>query len=199
MTRHPRRAGIAAAGLFTAAALILLGQPASAAPPGTAHTGGPAVAGAGRAAAPAATDRGGRAGSGPVTRAGERGEAEHWVPNPLLKEILGEEDEGGSEDDPALPALCQSFVGKPNPYRPVAPKVDQIVGDSTVTVGSQAGCSSAQNETSIAVNPANPRNIVAGANDYRVFVEREQRKTAPAGPTPASTAAGCGRTRCCRA
>ena len=39
-----------------------------------------------------------------------------------------------------------------------------------MTVGSQAGCSSAQNETTIAVNPANPRNIVAGANDYRVFV-----------------------------
>jgi hypothetical protein len=97
------------------------------------------------------------------------------VPNPLLKEVLGEEDEGEGEDDPDISALCQDFVAKPNPYRNPAPNVDQIVGDTTVTVGSQAGCSSAQNETSIAVNPANPRNIVAGANDYRVFVEREQR------------------------
>lgn len=97
------------------------------------------------------------------------------VPNPLLKEVLGEEDEGESEGDPALSALCQEFVGKPNPYRNPAPNVDQIVGDAIVTVGSQTGCSSAQNETSIAVNPLNPRNIVAGANDYRVFVDREQR------------------------
>ena len=94
------------------------------------------------------------------------------MPNPLLKEILGEEDEGESEDDPALSALCQEFVTKPNPYRNPAPNVDQIVGDTTVTVGSQAGCSSAQNETSIAVNPANLRNIVAGANDYRIFADR---------------------------
>ncbi|HST67627.1 MAG TPA: sialidase family protein [Mycobacteriales bacterium] len=176
MTRNPRRTGIATAGLLTAVALILLGQPASAAPPdpAAAARGGP-----GHAAAPAAVDGTGpssrAAGHGPATRAAEPGEAAHRVPNPLLKEVLGEEDEGESEDDPALSALCQSFVGKPNPYRPVAPNVDQIVGDSTVTVGSQAGCSSAQNETSIAVNPFNPRNIVAGANDYRVFVEREQR------------------------
>jgi hypothetical protein len=171
VTHQPRRTGIAIAGLLTAVALVLLGQPASAAPSGPAagHAAGHAVTG--RAAAPAAVDRAaGRA--GPATRAA--GPA-HRVPNPLLKEILGAEDERGSGDGPALSALCQSFIGKPNPYRPVAPNLDQIVGDSTVTVGSQAGCSSAQNETSIAVNPFNPRNIVAGANDYRVFVEREQR------------------------
>ena len=97
------------------------------------------------------------------------------MPNPLLKEVLAEEDEGEGEDDPDISALCQDFVSKPNPYRNPAPNVDQIVGDTTVTIGSQAGCSSAQNETTIAVNPSNPRNIVAGANDYRVFVDREQR------------------------
>jgi hypothetical protein len=94
--------------------------------------------------------------------------------NPLLNEILsGEEEE--TVDDPALSALCQDFVGKPNPYADPAPNVDQIVGDTIVTTGSQTGCSSAQNETTIAVNPNNPQNIVAGTNDYRVFNSREQR------------------------
>ena len=74
-----------------------------------------------------------------------------------------------------MSALCQSGVGKPNPYKKVAPNVDQIVGDSLVTVGSQTGCSAAQNENTIAVNPENPKNLVAGTNDYRIFNTREQR------------------------
>lgn len=94
--------------------------------------------------------------------------------NPLLKQILGEEDEA-NEDDPSLSAQCQNFIGQPNPYGPIAPNVDQITGDSIVTAGSQTGCSSAQNETSIAVNPNNPNNLVAGANDYRVYNSREDR------------------------
>ena len=162
MSLRPRRAGALAAGLLTAVALIALGQPASAATSTV----------TGRATGPASVD----AARPRVAKGAD--EARHRVPNPLLKEVLGEEDEGESEDDPALSALCQEFVTKPNPYRNPAPNVDQIVGDTTVTVGSQAGCSSAQNETSIAVNPFNPRNIVAGANDYRVFVEREQRNDA---------------------
>ncbi len=155
MSFRPRRAGALAAGLLTVAALIALGQPASAA--------------TGRAAGPESVD------AAAPRVAKDADQARHRVPNPLLKEVLGEEDEGESGDDPALSALCQEFVGKPNPYRNPAPNVDQIVGDTIVTVGSQTGCSSAQNETSIAVNPFNPRNIVAGANDYRVFVDREQR------------------------
>jgi hypothetical protein len=94
--------------------------------------------------------------------------------NPLLKQILaGEQDE--RPDSPALSARCQDFIGKPNPYPNPAPNVDQIVNDTIVAAGSQAGCSSAQNENSIAVNPANPKNLVAGANDYRVFNSREAR------------------------
>jgi hypothetical protein len=168
MTLHPR-SGLLAAGLLTVAALVAMGQPAAAAP-GSAHPTGRAAS-----AGPAAVDRAaGRTATGRTTAAPDE-EARHRVPNPLLKEVLGEEDEGEQEDDPALSALCQTFVSKPNPYRPVSPNVNQIIGDSTVTVGSQAGCSSAQNETSIVVNPNNPNNIVAGANDYRVFVAREQR------------------------
>jgi hypothetical protein len=72
-------------------------------------------------------------------------------------------------------ALCQSFIGSPNPYANPAPNVDAIVNDPIVTVGSQTGCNTAQNETTIDVNHANPRNLVAGANDYRYFNTRENR------------------------
>ena len=101
-------------------------------------------------------------------------EAHHDVPNPLLKEQFaeGEEQDG---DNPALSALCQTYIGKPNPYRPLAPNNDVIDGDTIVPTGSQTGCSTAQNETTIAVNPENPRNIVAGANDYRLYNTRESR------------------------
>jgi hypothetical protein len=62
-----------------------------------------------------------------------------------------------------------------NNYRNPFPNVDQINGDSIVSAGSQTGCDSAQNETTIAVNPWNPWNLVAGTNDYRVFNTREGR------------------------
>jgi hypothetical protein len=103
-----------------------------------------------------------------------RSAARHTVPNELLKELLAdEEDENGDEAD--LSALCQSYISKPNPYRPLAPNVDAIHGDTAVVVGSQAGCGAPQNETTIAVNPYRPDNLVAGANDYRNFNSREQR------------------------
>ncbi|MBV9830257.1 MAG: exo-alpha-sialidase [Marmoricola sp.] len=95
--------------------------------------------------------------------------------NPGLKAVLSEKDTDRGAEGPALSALCQAGVGKPNPYRNPSPNVDQIVGDTTVAVGSQTGCKSAQNENTIAVNPENPRNLVAGTNDYRVFNSREQR------------------------
>jgi hypothetical protein len=165
MTSRPSRAGVLAAGLATVAALVALGQPAAAAPASTTH--GPP--GRAAAAAPAPAGVAARARAAGRAAAAEPGEgAAHRVPNPLLKELLaGEEEEG--EDAPALSALCQDFIGRPNPYRPVGPNVDAVVGDPTVVTGSQAGCSSAQNETSIAVNPFDPRNVVAGANDYRVY------------------------------
>jgi hypothetical protein len=94
--------------------------------------------------------------------------------NELLKTVLAEQ-EHEDFDPPALSALCQSFIGQTHVYADPAPNVDQIVGDTIVGVGSQTGCSAAQNETTIAVNPANPRNIVAGANDYRLFNSRENR------------------------
>ena len=100
----------------------------------------------------------------------------HTTPNPLLKELFA----SGNDELPEanLAALCQSFIGQPNPYAPIAPNVDAIVGDTIVPVGSQTGCSTAQNETTVTENPNNPRNLVAGSNDYRVFNSRENRNDA---------------------
>ncbi|MBR7830112.1 exo-alpha-sialidase [Actinospica sp. MGRD01-02] len=94
--------------------------------------------------------------------------------NPLLNYVLayGEDDE---TDSASLSALCQSYAGDTHVYHSIAPNVDAINGDSVVSVGSQTGCYAAQNETTVAVNPENPRNLVAGANDYRVFNSRESR------------------------
>ncbi len=97
--------------------------------------------------------------------------------NPLLKEILARQDEIGTRA-PTVSAQCQQFIGKPSPYPPTKPNVDMIVGDHITSAGSSAGCPTAQNETAIASNPANPANIVAGANDYRVYNARESRNDA---------------------
>jgi len=101
----------------------------------------------------------------------------HNVPNMLLKELdaLGNDD---NNDAPAVSALCQSFLGHPNPFPAIAPNVDVISGDGVAPAGSQAGCSTPQNETTVAVNPFNPKNIVAGSNDYRIFNSRENRNDA---------------------
>jgi hypothetical protein len=101
----------------------------------------------------------------------------HSAPNALLKELFA----SGADDMPEAPtvsALCQSFLGGPNPYSGLAPNVDVIKGDTVVPAGSQTGCNAAQNETTVTQNPWNPRNLVAGANDYRVFNTREQRNDA---------------------
>ena len=94
--------------------------------------------------------------------------------------LLNQPGDPGDDDTaislaPNLSALCQSYIGQLNTYADPRPNVDQINGDTVVTVGSQLGCDSAQNETTIAVNPGNPRNLVAGTNDYRVFNSREAR------------------------
>jgi hypothetical protein len=102
----------------------------------------------------------------------------HTTPNPLLREKLAPQVHGGPKPEPNLSALCQSFIDKPNPYRDPAPNVDAVNNDAIVRAGTQAGCSSAQNETTIAVNHTNPRNLVVGSNDYRTFNTRTQRNDA---------------------
>jgi hypothetical protein len=99
------------------------------------------------------------------------------VRNNALLNAAGDpgDDDTAISLDPTLSALCQSFIGKLNTYDPPRPNVDQINGDTIVSVGTQTGCDAAQNETTIAVNPLNPLNLVAGTNDYRVFNTRESR------------------------
>jgi len=89
----------------------------------------------------------------------------------------------------APPALCATY--KHNPYAKVAPNVEMINRDTTVKVGTQKGCKAAQNETTIAVNPENPNNIVAGTNDYRIYNAREKRNDGSGG---AYTSQDCGTT-----
>ena len=96
-------------------------------------------------------------------------------PSNIHNELLNKRETETQPDAPNLSALCQSQLGQPNPYAKPAPNVDLIQGDTVVQAGSQTGCQSAQNESTIVVNPANPANLVAGSNDYRVFNVRENR------------------------
>jgi len=56
--------------------------------------------------------------------------------------------------------------------------VDAINHDNVTVAGSSTGCGTTQNETTVAVNPFNPRNVVEGSNDYRIFNARENRNDA---------------------
>jgi len=67
-------------------------------------------------------------------------------------------------------AQCKTFdnVNNANPYAPFVTNVNVIKADNyNVGAGVNQGCRTPQNETTIAVNPANPLNLVAGSNDYR--------------------------------
>ena len=107
----------------------------------------------------------------------------HARPSPHLRHarslihnpVLNGQGDPGTAAEPNVAALCARQLRRPNPFANPFPNVDAIVGDTVVPVGTQTGCAAAQNETPVAVNPSNPRNLVAGSNDYRVFNTREQR------------------------
>jgi hypothetical protein len=163
--------GLAAAGVVSAS--LALGAPA----PAGADTG---------SSKPPPIDRSQtKAERGQQAQAQDR--ARQYRRNPLLKELLSEEDEGGAQPEAPPAALCQRFLNAPNPYANPFPNVDQIRRDGIGRNGAQAGCSTPQNETTIAVNPQNPRNLVAGANDYRLFNSRESRNDSSTRSTTATS------------
>jgi hypothetical protein len=84
------------------------------------------------------------------------------------------DDESFDDPDPASAGLCRSsFFNTTNPYAPTS-NVDVINADTVNNSGfSSHGCYSAQNETSVAVNPTNPLNVVSGSNDYRVCCDAD--------------------------
>jgi hypothetical protein len=93
-----------------------------------------------------------------------------WKFQPTINAPWAQGDNDQSFDSSVVAAgLCRSsqFSGT-NPYSPTS-NVDVITGDAANNSGfSNFGCITPQNETTVAVNPTNPNNLVAGANDYRV-------------------------------
>ena len=87
-------------------------------------------------------------------------------------------------------AQCQTYdnASNANPYAPFVTNVNIIANDNfNVGAGVNQGCRTPQNETTIAVNPANPNNLVAGANDYRDLLRQSR-------PVPCATTAAAGST-----
>jgi hypothetical protein len=104
----------------------------------------------------------------------------HARPSPHLRHarplthnpVLNGRNDRETAAEPNVTALCAGQLGAPNPFGNPVPNVDVIVGDTVAPTRSWKGCAAAQDETTVAVNPSNPRNVVAGSNDYRVFNTR---------------------------
>lgn len=94
---------------------------------------------------------------------------DHFKPSAVTTPWSGEVD-ANPDNGTASWGLCRTLAATANfSYAaPSAGEVDAITGDATNNSGaSNYGCTTPQNETTIAVNPRNAHNLVAGANDYR--------------------------------
>lgn len=94
-----------------------------------------------------------------------------WRFDPTINAPWAREEDEGELDSPIDAAgLCRSNpFDTTGAYGPLGSNVNVIVGDQVNNSGfSNFGCSTPQNETTIAINPTNPNNVIAGANDYRV-------------------------------
>ena len=95
--------------------------------------------------------------------------AGNWKFAPTINAPWANEDDALLDSPLTAVGLCRSApFNTPFAYAPTT-NVDLIVGDAINNSGaSNRGCSTPQNETTVAVNPTNPLNVVAGTNDYRV-------------------------------
>ena len=86
-----------------------------------------------------------------------------------------EDDEDALDTKTEAAGLCRSNpFNTTGAYGPLGSNVNVIVGDAVNSSGfSNFGCTTPQNETTIAVNPTNPNNLIVGANDYRVCCDFE--------------------------
>ena len=95
-----------------------------------------------------------------------------WKFEPTINAPWVNEGEEGDEFEPpdAAVGLCRSTpFSTTSAYGLLGSNVDAIVGDPVNNSGfSNLGCTAPQNETTIAANPTDPQNLIAGANDYRV-------------------------------
>lgn len=99
----------------------------------------------------------------------------------VVEKSIGPARPGGSHAPAAKPARFTSV--------PVTVGANQsvIVDDVTNTFAHPLGPAcfvgdqTPQNETTISMDPSNPQNLIGGANDYRYFVESEQRYDGAAG------------------
>ena len=94
-----------------------------------------------------------------------------WRFSPTVNAPWAQEDDEEQLDSPiAAAGLCRSSPWNTGAaYGPLGSNIDVIHNDALNASGfSNFGCTTPQNETTIAVNPTNPNNLIAGANDYRV-------------------------------
>jgi hypothetical protein len=108
----------------------------------------------------------------PFVVVGQQGSVTHkWkFPPTINAPWAAEQDEKPLDTIGSAAGLCRSTpFNTPGTYGPLGTNVDVITGDAVNNSGfSNLGCTTPQNETTIVVNPTNPKNLIAGANDYRV-------------------------------